>query len=85
MGDVSLGCGDCNYCKKGRYNLCPNRIAVGSYKNKDGGFADYLTLPVRNLFKISENLSFEEAALIEPTATCVYAIMRVGINFGSSY
>jgi len=62
----------------------PIGSAVGSYKNKDGGFADYLTLPVRNLFKISENLSFEEAALIEPTATCVYAIMRVGINFGSS-
>lgn len=84
VGDVSLGCGDCSYCKKGRYNLCPDRIVVGSYKNKDGGFADYLSLPARNLFKIPENISFKEAALIEPAATCVYGIMRIGIDFGSS-
>lgn len=31
--DVSLGCGECDECRKGHYNLCPNREVVGSYRN----------------------------------------------------
>lgn len=37
--DVSLGCGECDECRKGHYNLCPNREVIGSYKNRQGVFA----------------------------------------------
>ena len=33
---VSLGCGECDECRKGHYNLCPNREVIGSYKNRQG-------------------------------------------------
>ena len=39
--DVSLGCGECDECRKGHYNLCPNREVVGSYRNRQGVFAEY--------------------------------------------
>lgn len=83
-GDVSLGCGNCEMCKTGRYNLCPNRVVVGSYRNKDGAFAEYIKMPYRNLFKLPETISYEEAALAEPAATAAYGIMRAKIGFGDT-
>ncbi|NMA14439.1 MAG: galactitol-1-phosphate 5-dehydrogenase [Clostridia bacterium] len=83
-GDVSLGCGNCHMCKIGRYNLCPNRVVVGSYRNKDGAFAEYIKMPYKNLYKLSENISYEEAALTEPAATAAYGIMRAKIGFGDT-
>ncbi len=84
-GDVYIVCGDCDNCKKGRYNLCTNnKRVVGSYRNKDGGFAEYIKMPARNLYKIPDNISFNEAALIENAATCVYGIEKMGIEYGSS-
>ena len=83
-GDVTLACGDCDYCMSGNYNLCPNRIVVGSYRNKDGAFAEYLRMPARHLYDIPEGVSYKEAAMTEPAATCVYGVKRTGLEFGSS-
>lgn len=83
-GDVTLACGDCEYCMNGRYNLCPNRIVVGSYRNKEGAFADYIKMPQRHLYKIPDGVSYREAALTEPAATCVYGVKRTDIEFGNS-
>jgi len=83
-GDVTLACGDCEYCMKGRYNLCPNRIVVGSYRNKEGAFADYIKMPRRHLYKIPDGVSYREAAMTEPAATCVYGVKRTDLEFGSS-
>ncbi len=82
--DVSLGCGECSMCKKGRYNLCPNRIVVGSYKNKDGAFAEYIKVPSKNIYKIPDSMSFEEGSMIESAATCSYGIMRTNMDYGST-
>jgi 2-desacetyl-2-hydroxyethyl bacteriochlorophyllide A dehydrogenase len=82
-GDVSIGCGNCHMCKTGRYNLCPNRVVVGSYRNKNGAFAEYIKMPYGNLYKLPESVSYEEAALAEPAATAAYGIMRAKIGFGS--
>lgn len=58
--DVSLGCGECDYCREGRYNLCPNREVVGSYRNRQGAFAEHIAVPQRHVYKVPENLSLEE-------------------------
>lgn len=83
-GDVSIGCGECSYCKKGRFNLCVDRKEVGSYKNKDGGFAEYIVMPEKHLYHIPDKLSLPEAAMIEPAATSAYGAIRTGIDFGST-
>lgn len=80
--DVSLGCGECDECRKGHYNLCPNREVIGSYRNRQGTFAEYVAVPQRHVYKIPEELSMEEAALAEPAATAAYAVSKAAIPPG---
>lgn len=81
--DVSLGCGECENCRQGHYNLCPNREVVGSYRNRQGVFAQYVAIPQRHLYHIPEGLSLEEAALAEPAATAMYAVTKAQIPPGA--
>jgi len=83
-GDVSIGCGNCSMCMSGRFNLCPDRKVVGSYRNYNGAFAEYIKLPYRHVYLIPNELSYEEAALIEPAATAAYGVMKAGIGLGDS-
>ncbi|HHU90465.1 MAG TPA: alcohol dehydrogenase catalytic domain-containing protein [Clostridiaceae bacterium] len=77
-GECTVSCGKCSFCKKGQYNMCINRTETGVL-SRDGAFAEYITFPVSHLHKF-ENISFEEAALIEPTGIALYAVMRSHIS-----
>ncbi len=81
--DVSLGCGERDECRKGHYNLCPNREVIGSYRNRQGVFAQYVAVPQRHVYKIPDGLSMEEAALAEPAATAAYAVSKARIPAGA--
>lgn len=81
--DVSLGCGECDECRRGHYNLCPNREVIGSYRNRQGVFAQYVAVPQRHVYKIPDGLSMEEAALAEPAATAAYAVTKAKIPAGA--
>lgn len=81
--DVSLGCGECGECRRGHYNLCPNREVIGSYRNRQGVFAQYVAVPQRHAYKLPEGLSLEEAALAEPAATAMYAVTKARIPAGA--
>lgn len=83
-GDVSLGCGNCKMCKEGRYNLCPDRGVIGSYKNRDGAFAEYIRVPFKNIYKLPKNVSMKEGALVECAATSAYAVMKSRIKYGDT-
>ncbi len=80
-GDVTISCRMCEYCKQGRYNICPNRRSVGIIR-KDGAFAEYLVMPTVHVYKLPDGLSLEEAALTEPTSCAVHAVRRMGIDPG---
>ena len=58
--------------------MCINRTETG-VMSRDGGFAEYITFPVSHLHKF-DNLSFEEAALIEPTGVALYVITRAKVS-----
>lgn len=77
--DSSLGCGECDMCRRGHYNMCPHREVVGSYRNRQGVFAQYVAIPQRHLYKIPAGVSMEEAALAEPAATAMYAVTKAQI------
>ena len=81
-GDVSLGCGKCEACLHGEFSLCPDRQEVGSYHNKDGGYAQYIAVPARHTYKLPDQVSFDAGAMTEPTATVVYTAERVRVHFG---
>jgi threonine dehydrogenase-like Zn-dependent dehydrogenase len=70
--DPQLVCGECHFCRRGRLNLCERLEHLGL--SVDGGFADYLAAPLRNLYRAPENAHREQLwryALVEPVATCV--------------
>ncbi len=74
-------CGRCFYCRTGEYNLCPERLGLGS--GLDGAMADYVKVPARCLHRLPDSVSFEKAALTEPcsvayNATCVKTHIRPG-------
>jgi L-iditol 2-dehydrogenase len=64
----SSTCGECDWCRDGRTNLCPERRSIGSAV--DGGFAPRVVVPTRNLHRIPDWLDEHAAALAEPLA-CV--------------
>src|SRR5713226_8357982 len=69
VGEINAACHrpDCWYCQRGIFTQCPKRTTLGIV-NRDGAFADYLTLPVENLHLVPENVSDEEAVFVEPLA-----------------
>ncbi len=70
--DPQLVCGECHFCRRGRLNLCERLEHLGL--SVDGGFAEYLAAPVRNLYPVPDDAPREQLwryALAEPIATCV--------------
>ena len=73
-------CLHCKYCLIGDYNLCINLREIGSSSN--GGFAEYVTIPehlirIGGLVPVPDNLTDEEAALLEPLACCLNSYYRM--------
>ena len=75
-------CRNCEQCKAGRYNLCPN-IEFYATPPIDGAFAEYVKIQSEFAFDIPDNVSFEAAALIEPLSVCVWAAQKAEIKAGS--
>ncbi len=69
VGEINAACRrlDCWYCSHSIPSQCPRRTTLGIL-NRDGAFADYLTLPVENLYSVPEQVSNEEAVFVEPLA-----------------
>ncbi len=76
-GDPNVVCHACTYCRSGNEHLCDHLSSMGVHR--DGAVAEYCILPSSNVYKISENLSFEEAAFTEPLACAVRGIKNSGI------
>ncbi len=71
-----LWCGRCAACEKGQYVQCHDYDYLGS--RSDGGFAQYVVAPERNLIRVPAGVSLEEAAMTEPAAVALHAVKRVG-------
>ena len=68
-------CGRCLNCLAGRYNVCYEReFVLGNYVDRPGGLAEYFEVPAYCLVPVSETLSDDEGALIEPLAVGVHAL-----------
>ncbi|MEJ7653998.1 MAG: zinc-binding dehydrogenase [Chloroflexia bacterium] len=67
-------CGECAYCRSGRYNVCPRRRGFGF--GADGAMATHVRVPVRCLHSLPGELSFEVAALTEPCCVAYNALVE---------
>jgi len=77
--DSTVYCGDCWFCKRGKINLCDNRrvlgVSCGEYR-RHGAFAEFVAVPQRILYRLPDNLSFEQAAMVEAVSIAVHAVKR---------
>jgi len=73
------------YTLEGMYNLSDNRevlgVSPGTYK-RNGAFAEYISVPQHILYKIPENVSFEQAAMVEAVAVALHSINVSGLKTG---
>lgn len=77
-----LPCMKCEACQIGEYAQCKDYNYFGSRCN--GGFAEYIAVPVWNLVMVPENLTYEEAAMAEPAAVAIHALRQGGIEIGDN-
>ncbi|MDQ0343068.1 L-iditol 2-dehydrogenase [Lederbergia wuyishanensis] len=73
--EPGVTCGRCNYCKSGRYNLCTDVVFMAT-PPVDGAWAEYITIRSDFLFKIPDEMSYEEGALLEPLSVGIHAMQR---------
>jgi L-iditol 2-dehydrogenase len=77
--DSTVYCGECEFCRSGRVNLCDNRqvlgVSCGDYR-RHGAFAEYVAVPERIVYKLPDGLPLEHAALIEAVSVAVHAVKR---------
>jgi len=72
-----IACDKCEYCESGMEHLCPNRTMVGMSKPKqrEGGLAEFISIPDKNIYVIPNELNIKNAALTEPTAVAIHAVL----------
>jgi len=84
---VTFYCGHCPACREGRFNICntiPPMEGRAHYVT-GGGFAGYTVWPERQLHKLPDSITNEEAVLMEPTAGSVHSVItRMGVRAGES-
>ncbi len=76
-------CGHCEFCREGKYNLCPDVIFFAT-PPVDGVFQEYVAHEADLCFKLPENVSTMEGALIEPLAVGFHAANQGGAHAGQT-
>jgi threonine dehydrogenase-like Zn-dependent dehydrogenase len=77
-GEINLACRNCELCKRGLMRHCSRRSVLG-IAGKDGCFAEYVTLPLRNLHLLPDALSDVRACFVEPTAAAFEILEQVTV------
>lgn len=77
-----LSCGRCVACAKGEDNVCEHLQIIGVHT--DGGFAEYVKVKTRKMYKIPKESNLEVAALIEPLAVAVHDVHMSGLKAGET-
>ena len=85
--DSTVWCGECYFCRQGQVNLCDKRRVLGvscdEYR-QDGTFAEYVIVPERIVYKLPDNVAFEEAAITEPVSVAMHAFDITNMRPGES-
>lgn len=77
-----IPCRVCPQCAEKHYEMCANYDYVGS--RRDGGYAEYVAVPVWNLIELPENMNFTSAAMLEPLSVALHAIKIGGVRKGDN-
>ncbi len=78
--DPNWYCGNCDPCRDGVVHYCENMLSYGV--TLDGGFAEYCAVNERQVYKLGENTSYEQGAMVEPLGCCLHGIDMCEIKAG---
>lgn len=81
--EPGIPCGQCEICKGGKYNLCPD-IEFWATPPYDGSLTEFVNHPAEYAFRLPDSMTIEEGALMEPLAVGVHACARGRIQSGDS-
>ncbi len=73
-----IPCRKCDYCNRGKYELCSNYDYIGS--RRDGAFAEYVAVPTWNLIELGDDIQYTEAAMLEPLAVALHAVKQMQLK-----
>lgn len=82
VGDINVGCGTCDLCRKGVKEHCPTRTVTG-IRGRSGAFAEFLSLPAANLHHVPDDVSDAAAVFVEPVAAACRILEQVDIDAGA--
>ncbi len=81
--EPGVPCGHCEFCLTGRYNLCPD-VKFFATPPYDGCLMNYVAHPAQFAFKLPDNVSSVEGALVEPLAIGINAALTGGVKLGDT-
>lgn len=79
VGDINIACGKCADCLAARHAHCQARSVLG-IKNRNGAFADYLCLPLKNLMPVPASVADDAAVFTEPLAAALQIQQQIQIG-----
>ncbi len=81
--DSTIYCGQCDFCRAGRINLCDHRrvlgVSCGEYR-QNGCFAQFVAIPERIAYRLPDTMEFDEAAMVEAVSIAVHAVGRTHVE-----
>jgi len=81
--EPGVPCGKCKYCRSGRYNLCPNVVFLAT-PPVEGALKRYIRFPAYMAYRLPDNMSLTEGALIEPLSVGIHAVQRGEVSVGKT-
>ena len=81
VGEINYGCEKCEFCRQELNRHCPHRTILGIL-NRDGAHAQYVTLPISNLYELPKNIDDKSAVFIEPLAAALEICEQIHLQPG---
>lgn len=81
--EPGITCGQCEFCKAGKYNLCPDVVFLAT-PPVQGCYEEYIAFPENMCFKLPENMTTKEGCLIEPLSVGFHAANQGDVKVGES-
>lgn len=72
-GEGHIACGHCRNCRRGKLHVCENTIGIGV--NRDGAFAEFLSLPAENVVKLDARIPDEIASIMDPFGNATHTAL----------
>jgi threonine dehydrogenase-like Zn-dependent dehydrogenase len=79
VGEINIGCGDCDMCRRGLHKHCRRRSTLGIMK-RDGAFAEFVAAPLVNLHTVPDEVTDDQAVFVEPLAAAFQVLEQVPIT-----